>query len=130
MNRNLREMSRVSPQRHVWPKDFREEFCQHEKCPPVAFERRVFWRCLHRRSLPLAALVYTLYPAFFEPDLRAIQQLAVTRSFEEFAREVDSLRSDNQRHGGFLRRKLRLRISGRRLMRLVFGGRHREVQAA
>jgi hypothetical protein len=65
-------------------------------------------------------LVYRINPSFFELDFRTISQLGVARSFEEFGEEVNSFRSENRRHGGFLRRTLRLRVSGRRLMDLVF----------
>jgi hypothetical protein len=74
----------------------------------------------HRRALPLSALLYRVNPGFFEPDFRTIRQLGLARSFEEFGQEVNSFRSDNRRHGGLVRRRLRVRVSGRRLMQLVF----------
>jgi hypothetical protein len=89
-------------------------------CPLEAFETRLFWRCLHRRALPWSALLYRVNPGFFEPDFRTIGQLGLARSFEEFGQEVNSFRSDNRRHGGLVRRRLRVRFSGRRLMELVF----------
>ena len=104
----------------MWPKSFQEAFCETHGCPLEAFEARVFWRCLHRRALPLSALLYRLNPGFFEPDFRTIRQLGLARSFEEFGQEVNSFRSDNRRHGGLVRRRLRVRVSGRRLMELVF----------
>ena len=104
----------------MWPKSFRELFCETHGCPPEAFESRVFWRCLHRRSLPVSALLYRVKPSLFEADFRTIRQLGVAKSFEEFGQEVNSFRSDNRRHGGLLRRTLRVRVSGRRLMKLVF----------
>jgi hypothetical protein len=104
----------------MWPRPFRQGYCQSFNCPPEAFETSVFWRCLHRRAFPLSALMYYLNRDFFASDFQTIRQLGVAISFEEFAAEVDSFRNDNRRHGGFLRRNLRIRVSGRRLMELVF----------
>ena len=103
----------------MWPTSFQAAFCDQDKCPPESFETRVFWRCLHRRALPLSALVYLVNREFFELDFRTIRQLGVATSFEEFGAEVHSLRSENRRHEGFLRRTLRVRVSGRRLMDLA-----------
>ena len=103
----------------MWPRSFQEAFCDQTGCSPEEFEIRVFWRCLHRRALPLSALIYRANRSFFELDFRTIRQLGVAKSFEEFGEEVNSFRSDNRRHGGFLRRRLRVRISGRRLMKLI-----------
>jgi hypothetical protein len=104
----------------MWPRSFQEAFCDEVGCPSEEFANRVFWRCLHRRALPLSAVVYLMNRSFFERDFCTIRQLGVARSFEEFGAEVNSFRSDNRRHGGFLRRRLRVRVSGRRLMNLVF----------
>jgi hypothetical protein len=103
----------------MWPRTFREGFCKECACATEAFETTVFWRCLHRRALPLSALIYRLHPSFFDPDFHTIRCLGNSTSYEEFGQEVNSFRSDNRRRGGFLRRKLRVRVSGRRLMKLL-----------
>jgi hypothetical protein len=59
-------------------------------------------------------------PSFFSKDFLTIRQLGVATSLEEYAAEVNTFRSDNRRRGGFVRRTLRVRVSGRRLMELVF----------
>jgi hypothetical protein len=104
----------------MWPRSFQEAFCNQNECSIEEFESRVFWRCLHRRALPLSAFAYLIKRTFFEPDFRTIRQLGVAKSFEEFGEEVNSFRSENRRHGGLLRRRLRMRVSGRRLMALAF----------
>ncbi|MFO1501441.1 MAG: hypothetical protein U1G07_24140 [Verrucomicrobiota bacterium] len=103
----------------MWPRSFREAVCAQLGCTLEAFETRVFWLCLHRRSFPLSGLIYWLHRRFFESDFQTLRQLGVARSFEEFGAEVDSFRSYNRRHGGFLRKTLRVRVSGRRLMDLA-----------
>jgi hypothetical protein len=102
----------------MWPKNFRDSFCERFNCPPEAYEKRVFWRCLYRRSLPLAAVVYALKPKFFELDFQTIRQLGVTRSSQEFRAELETFRYEYRMNGGFLR-QLRLRISGKRMIALL-----------
>src|ERR1043165_1650951 len=76
----------------MWPKTFRESFCERFGCPPEAFERRVFWRCLYRRSLPLSLVVYLVNRNYFALDLQTIKQLGVARSLQEFRGELESFR--------------------------------------
>ena len=103
----------------TWANSFREAFCQRFACPAEEFEKRVLWRGLYRRSLPLSALVYSWNPRYFDLDVRTIRQLGLTRSSEEFRAEIDSFRFESRMQRGFLKRTLRLRISGKRLMQLL-----------
>ena len=102
-----------------WEKTFRELYSDRFGCPAEVFETRVFWRTLHRRSLPLALLVYLFDRDFFRLDLLAIRQLGVTQSAREFRAEVDLFCSEYRMQRSFLRKTLRLRISGRRLMQVL-----------
>jgi hypothetical protein len=103
----------------TWANSFREAFCQRFACSPEEFEKRVLWRALYRRSLPLSALVYSWNQRFFDLDLRTIRQLGLARSSEEFRAEIESFRFESRMQRGFLKRTLRLRISGKRLMQLL-----------
>jgi len=102
----------------MWTKTFCERYCERFGCPAEDFEKRLFWKCLYRRSLPLSVLVHRLRPAHFEPDRQAIRQLGLCRSSQEFRVELESFRYDYQTHGGMLR-QLRVRISGKRLTALL-----------
>jgi hypothetical protein len=102
----------------MWPKTFRESYCERFGCPAEAFENRVFWRCLYRRSLPLAWLVHLLNRPHFELDRQTIRQLGVTRSPQEFRSELEAFRYEYRMRGGFLR-QLRVRVSGKRLVALL-----------
>jgi hypothetical protein len=64
--------------------------------------------------------MYLVHRSVFDLDFLTIRQLGITRSFDEFRSEIDSFRYDNRLNSGFLRRTLRVRVSGRRLMNLVF----------
>ena len=102
----------------MWPKTFRESFCERFKCPAEDFERRIFWRCLYRRSLPIAALVYLFRRGYFDLDFQTIRQLGVARSSEEFRVELETFRYEYRMRGGVLR-GLRVRVSGKRLSELL-----------
>jgi hypothetical protein len=108
----------------MWAKSFRENYCERFGCPLEDFENRVFWRSLYRRSLPLSLVVHLTNRRHFELDLQTIRQLGVCRGTQEFRAELESFRYDYRMRGGVLRR-LRVRVSGKRLMALL-----REVLAA
>lgn len=103
----------------TWPKSFRDAFCEHYKCSSDDFERLVFRRGLHRRALPLTALIYALNRSYFEKEKGTIGYLGNARSEPEFRTEVATYRSYYRRRGGFLRKVLCVRLSGKRLMDLL-----------
>jgi len=103
----------------TWPKSFRDACCEHFECSSDDFGRLVFRRGVHRRALPLTALIYDLNRSYFEKESDTIGYLGNTRSAEEFRAEVATYRSYYRRRGGFLRKVLCLRLSGKRLMDLL-----------
>jgi hypothetical protein len=99
-------------------KSFEALFCERHACDTAAFRRRVFWRSLHRRVLPLAPLL--MLAGYFEQDRQFIAAAGRARSLSDLRDEIDAYHShpDNR---GFLRRFLRVRISTTRLRRLALG---------
>jgi hypothetical protein len=83
------------------------------------FDKRVFWKCLYRHALPLAALLCWTNKEFFQPDLDLIHSLAASTTFSEVKAEASFIRHDQRMQDGFLRHALRIRISGRRLANLA-----------
>jgi len=102
----------------MWQKTFRDSFCERFHCSAEEFEKRVFWKCVYRRALPLSALVYCLRPQHFQLDLQTIRQLGLARGSHEFRAELENFRYDYRMQGGVLR-ALRVRISGKRLIALL-----------
>jgi hypothetical protein len=100
----------------TWPKSFREGVTDRFDAP---YERTVFWHCLHRRSLPIAAAVYLINRDYFKLDFQTLRQLGLTRSLNEFREELEGYRYVYRREGGFFRKSLRVRLSGKRLMRMA-----------
>lgn len=68
--------------------------------------------------MPMAALIYRVNRDFFSEDFRAIRQLGLSRSPEEFRQEVEAFRYLNRTRAGILRGRLKIRVSGHRLVRL------------
>ena len=95
--------------------DFRAASCEKFQCSFEDFDRRVFWKCLYRHALPLAAFLLWAKREFFQPDLELIHSLATTTTFSEVRAEACFIRHDQRMQAGFLRGTLRIRISGRRL---------------
>ncbi len=99
-------------------KTFAELYCARHALPPEGFERAVLRRCLHRRAW-LVGLTLRMFAAdFFAPDLELVRSVGRLRRNHDFDLEVESFRHhpDNQH---WLRRHLRLRISIRRLRRVL-----------
>jgi hypothetical protein len=79
----------------------------------------VFWKCLYRHAFLPAAFLNRLNKKFFKPDFDLIHSLASTTTFSEVRAEASFIRYDQRMRCGLLRGALRVRISGRRLVRLA-----------
>ncbi len=97
---------------------FRNLFCQRFQCPLEEFEHQIFSRCLYRHALLLAGLLSKLGPGFFREDFGLIADLATASSHAEVRMELDRFRGRNLRDRNWLRKRLSLRISGERVLRL------------
>lgn len=98
--------------------NFRAAFCRDKGCPIDAFERAVFWRCLYPHAVLVAWIILLVRPQFFQNDFKTIRQLGILRRRDEVRNELDSLSYENRQHGGALRNVFKIRVSGKRLMRL------------
>ena len=98
--------------------DFLTTFCRRFNCPVESFERKVFWRCLYPQAFPVAWLILLLRSEYFANDLQTIRQLGIVRTREEMHAELDALAYLNRQQGGTLRNSCKVRVSGRRLLRL------------
>ncbi len=98
------------------PRDFKAAFCECFGCPPEAFEKALFRKCLAPALRPVASLVRLLSPAFFREDLRYLARVGKTNSWREFWTLATHIRRDPGLSHGLLRKALHLRISGARLI--------------
>lgn len=96
---------------------FRDAYCRRFVCPPLEFERRVFFAVAypHVRLLLMLGLYSTEH---FSPDRALIAYCGILHSMRQLDDEVrDFARLPENRR--FSRRVLLLRISGRRLKKLA-----------
>jgi len=96
-------------------KTFEEIFCEKHQCSPREFSDKLFWKCLHRRAIPVAPVILLFNSGYFFPDRSLIAQV---RRAERMNQVWEELREYfiHPNHQGFLRRKLNIRLSGRRLI--------------
>lgn len=97
---------------------FSELYCRRHGIERARYADTMFWRCLHRRAQVFAFLIRPLAPDFFQADYELIHSVGEITSTKSLPDELAnfSLHPSNR---GWLRRRLKLRISGRRLYRVV-----------
>ena len=93
---------------------FAELFCEQHHVAPSNFVRAIFWRCLHRRALPFAPFVVLLHSRYFIVDYDLVSNVGALTCMSYLDEEIDDFHADT-RNRGFVRRRLKIRISGRRL---------------
>jgi hypothetical protein len=96
---------------------FAELFCERYHVAPANFSRAMFWRCLHRRGLPLAPFIFIVNRKYFAADYELIASVGRLTSGARLNDELDDFRS-HPRNRGFVRNRLRIRVSGARLCRV------------
>jgi hypothetical protein len=97
---------------------FAELFCQRYHIPPQRYAPAMFRRCLHRRAWLLLPLARLLPGRFFAADYELIHEVGRLTRASGVSDEL-ALYYRQPGNRGFLRRRLRLRISGARVSRLV-----------
>lgn len=100
-------------------RDFRTAFCEWFNCPPTQFEKKAFWRCLYPHAVPVARLIQLVNPAYFELDLQTLRHIGNASTVAHLLAEVNSFRADYRMRSRFLHDVLRIRISGKRVLRLA-----------
>ena len=102
-----------------WPPDcFRNRFCRFAGCAPENFADHVARACLHDDHRLLARLYWHWDRESFEPDLKLIQALGRLTTYNECEAEIDNYRKEWP-ITGMLRKQLRLRVSGKCLLKLA-----------
>lgn len=98
--------------------DFRQLFCQRFQVAPEEFEKRLFWMCLFRHSIPFVHLLSRWKPEIFREDYDLVRELAATHSRGEVVTELNRFFGRNRRVGGFWRNVCLFRVSGKRVLQL------------
>ncbi len=102
----------------VKQKTFLEAWNQAHPQTSVTFEEDVFWRTLYPHAILFSWVMWRLWPAYFARDLDFIRRLSSVTSANEMRFEIDNFRYQNPEYG-LLRGRLRLRVSGKRVLHLA-----------
>lgn len=96
-------------------KNFQDKYCEAHGCAPADFNRRLFWRCLHRHALLIAPVILLFKPSYFDADRELIAGVRRAARMNQVWEEIREYFL-NPKHTGWLRRKGNVRISARRLI--------------
>jgi len=99
-------------------KTFAEIYCEQTGLPPAKFGRVLLWRGLYPQARLLKPLLHLLGRDYFAADRDFVYGVGQLRRISDFASEAAEFHSHPANHS-LLRRRLRLRVSARRLRRLV-----------
>ena len=97
---------------------FAESFCALHKIPPENFAQAVFRRSLYRRTLVFTVFLQFFRHDYFAADFDLIHGVEHLRKMREFNAEIDRF-NQHPSNRGWLRRRLRLRVSTHRLRLLI-----------
>ena len=97
---------------------FGDLFRTANACPPAAFSERVFWQCLYPRARLPARLIWSLNRHYFRPDVEFVEKGRNLANPAEVRLELKRFRYYH-RPTGLLRRFLKMRLSGQRLLNLA-----------
>ncbi len=98
--------------------DFQTACCRLFGCPADDYEEAVLRACLYRHARLLRPLLTWLRPDFFAEDLALIRALATATDRRTAQAEFAGFTVRN-RVGGGVRQRLRLRLSGQKLVDLA-----------
>ena len=98
---------------------FQTRFCERFHCSSGEYEQRALHECLYWHARLLEPLLRGVRPRFFDKDLDFIRYLGAATDWEEARTDITNFYLFNEGKPGFLRTRLRLRVSGRKASRLA-----------
>jgi hypothetical protein len=101
-------------------RDLKSLFCEHFRCPPDEFEKRILRKCLYFPANILAPLLRLMDDEWFKRDLLFVRDLGKAADWKQIMAELDAFRFRENLHPGFARNNLRLRVSARKANKLAF----------
>jgi hypothetical protein len=87
-------------------------FCERFKCPPERYRKRAFKQLFHARAKMVAPVISLLNPAFFDQDLRFIENLGESTDLREAKVTAADFQDANTSKRSLLRTRLKIRVSG------------------
>jgi hypothetical protein len=96
---------------------FKDLFCTYTHSPLEKFELTLFKKSLYPHARLIAPILLRLKRQWFAEDLDVIRELATVDCPEVFQMEVARFYGRNVRDRSFLRKRLLIRLSGKRLLK-------------
>ena len=93
---------------------FQALFCQQFDCSPSEYEKLALREFLYPHARLLVPVIRTLRPSLLEEDLKFIRYLGEAEDFQEAEDNVATFRDANRGTRSFLRKRWKLRVSGRK----------------
>ncbi len=103
---------------HAADPTFKEQFCQAFRCRPEEFHRKLLMRTLYPHALPLAGFIFSKDAKAVAQTWDFLEDAGQACSESELRRVVNEYHYRLRLRGGFCANRLRLRVSGRRLLSL------------
>lgn len=97
---------------------FREIYGEREGITAMELNHRLFRLTLYPHARPFVWLLRRLHPRHFVADYEFTEDVGHLRSLEDYTLALGSYLEHPSNHG-FLRRRLRIRVSARRMFRIV-----------
>jgi len=101
------------------PQQLKALFCKRFNCSPEGYAELAFRKCLYGHAKPLVGILRAWNAGFFFEDIKFIEALGVAVDPKEVRADAANFRDVNRHSGGFLRTTWRLRVSGRKAMRMA-----------
>lgn len=109
-------------------KTFSELFCEKRGLSAEKYERVVMRHALYLHARLFAPIVEFLWPQHFASDLDFVRSVARLRRYREFSYESEEF-AHHPANRGFWRSAAHIRISSRKLRRIVRATLHQELDA-
>ena len=106
-------------------KTFAELYCEQRGLSPEAYDAAVLRETLYPHARLLAPLLKLIWPRHFSADLEFVHGVALLRRYREFFNETEEY-AHHPENRGFWRMTANVRISSRRMRRLVRSTLHAE----
>lgn len=118
-------MGWVESESVMTPLTFEQLYCERRGVPPERFVASVMSEVLFPHARLLVPLLRFASVKYFQIDQELIRGAGRLRRFRDFAQEAEAF-AHHPESAAFCRKTLRLRVSTRRLRRLVFDVMHPE----
>jgi hypothetical protein len=98
---------------------FKALFCRRYGCQPSDYEEFAFKYCLYGHARFIAPVIHLMSPNFFEQDFKFIGFLGASTSVKDVTETASDFHDKSNHVKGFWSRSLKLRVSGRKAIKLA-----------